>query len=294
MKKAVVRELGREGELRFAVVDAPRRPLKDLYHHLLRGRWSVLLLLSFVTYAVTNLVFAGLYWLEDDGIEGMHSFADALWFSVQTFSTIGYGALTPTSLWANTLVLVESFAGLLGTAMMAAVLFAKLSRPSARVVFSDYLVVQNRDGVPTLQLRIANERNNQILNAELQVAALVEERSLEGEYMRRFRKLALERERSPLFAMSWTGIHRLDEDSPLFGLTADNVTKRLVFVLVTFTGTDDTFVQTVHTRKVFMPSSICFGVRFADMIEHAEGQTRMHYQRLNELEPERSSPDAAA
>lgn len=276
---------GPDDDLSFDVVGIKPHPLRDAYHHLLRGRWTVLISLAFGCYAITNLLFALLYWAEGDGVRGMRegSFSDALWFSVQTFSTIGYGALTPQTPFANVVVLVESFAGLVGTAMMAALLFAKLSRPTARVAFSNLMVVHERDGVPTLQLRIANERSNSIINAELQLVVLTEDESQEGESMRRFRNLKLERSRSPLFALTWTGIHRLDETSPLYGLNEENAAGKIVFMLATFSGTDDAFLQTVHSQKVFRSHDVRFDAYFEDMIEHLPDRTRMHYRNLHLL-----------
>src|ERR1700730_16922744 len=170
--------------------------LSDLYHFLLRESWPALLAGIVLSFVAINALFAVIYLL-DRGIENARpgSFADAFFFSVQTMATIGYGKMVPESVVANILVSVEALFGLLGLAMITGLVFAKFSRPTARVRFSKYAVVSNRDGIPSLHFRMANMRANRIVDASARVVFARQEKTLEGEEMRRFYDLKLQRDR---------------------------------------------------------------------------------------------------
>lgn len=273
---------------RYRINGSPFRPLADLYFFLLAEPWWRLLPLAFGAYLAINLLFAGLFTLGGDCVAGAQpgAFDDAFWFSVQTFSTIGYGGMSPKTPYAHALVTLESFAGLIGVAFGTGLLFAKFARPSARVGFSRNLVVAPRNGTPSLQLRIANARCGHMINARMSVSALMEEVTSEGAYMRRLVDLRLERATSPLFALAWTIIHTLDQDSPLHGLTAADVEQRVLAVVVSFEAVDDTFMQVVHASHFYRPQDILFDACFVDMIRHPDNLTvEMDYARLHDIRP---------
>ena len=154
-----------------AVIGAPRTTLRDFYYLFLKVRWSVAIAVIVVAYLALNAVFA-LTYLAVGGVTNARpgSFYDALCFSVETMGTVGYGWMYPTSAAANAVMMVESVTSLIVTAVATGLVFAKFSRSSARVVFSKYAVIGPMDGVPTLMLRVGNERGNQILEATVRVA----------------------------------------------------------------------------------------------------------------------------
>ena len=183
--------------------------LSDLYHFLLTESWPVLLAGIVLIFVVVNSIFAMVYML-DKGVENARpgSFADAFFFSVQTMATIGYGKMDPDTFLAEVMMSIEALTGLVGLAVVTGLVFAKFSRPTARVRFSRVAIVSNRDGVPSLQFRLANMRANRIVDASARVVFARQERTLEGEEMRRFYDLKLQRDRNSLFIYSWTVIHR--------------------------------------------------------------------------------------
>lgn len=276
-----------DGRFRYRRVGVPLRRFNDVFHFLMRVNWWVLLGLTFGGYVALNLIFALLYMVDPRGIDHMrpHLF-DALWFSVQTMATIGYGAMSPTTFYTNSIVFVESFVGLAGVALGTGLLYARMSRPTAKVGFSDALVVHRRNGVPTLMIRMTNQRSNQIVEARMSVTALVDEVTLEGDRMRRLRTLHLEREVTPLFTLSWTAFHPIDEDSPLFQLPDGPVDERVRGYIVTFSGLDDTFNQTIHARTILTPDQVHIGVRFADMLQDLpDGRIQIDHTLLSRYEP---------
>jgi len=178
----------------------------DFYHDLLTASWPGFFLQLGALFIVVNLVFALLYLADPGGIANARpgSFPDAFFFSVQTLGTLGYGVMAPRTLWANILVTVESFSGILTIALFTGIIFARFSRPIARVVFSNVAVVAQFDGVPTLMFRAANQRGEFIVDAEVSVTLARQHTTLEGVTMRRFQELKLERSKNSLFPLSWT------------------------------------------------------------------------------------------
>ena len=136
---------------------------------------------------------------------------------MQTLGTLGYGVMAPKSLYANAVVAVETFVGLFKLAIATGLLFARVSRPTARIMFSDKAVVTPLDGVPTLMFRAANRRRNLVVEAEVSVTLLHDVVTAEGNLLRRFDELTVLRSRSPLFFMTWQVMHKIDEASPLYG-----------------------------------------------------------------------------
>jgi inward rectifier potassium channel len=161
--------------------------LGDLYHHLLTLRWWAFLLGLAAVYLSLNVIFAVLYLIGDGAIANARPgvFADAFFFSVETISTIGYGQLSPATLYGHIVMTGEALVGLMLIAVAAGLMFARFSRPVARVVFSNVAVVAPYNGVPTLTLRLANQRRNEILEAQVSVSLVRDERTVEGEWMRR-------------------------------------------------------------------------------------------------------------
>ncbi len=253
----------------------------------IRASWPGFLGALAGAYALTNAAFAALYLAGGDCINAQdpRSFADAFSFSVQTIATIGYGAMSPTTPWANAVVAIESFVGLLAVALASGMCFAKFSRPDARVGFSSVAVVSDREGRPCLMFRIANERNSRIIDARISVYALVDEVTLEGQRMRRFHPLVLERDRSPVFLMSWLVMHPLDRGSPLVGDDPTRLDPAVRSIVVTLSGVEDTFMSTVHRQHHYQPDDVRFGHRFVDMIGDDNGELTLDHSRLHDTVP---------
>jgi inward rectifier potassium channel len=211
------------------------------------------------------------------------SFMDAFFFSVQTMATIGYGDMHPATVYTNFLVTIEVLLGMTGLALSTGLVFARFSRPTARVMFSNVAVVVDHDGVPSLMFRAANQRSNQILEAEVAVMLLRDELSEEGVEMRRFHDMAVSRPRTPMFALSWTVIHPIDQASPLRGESRDSLARSHAQIIVSIGGIDETFSQTIHARHTYEADEIRWNHRFADILTRAEdGHRRIDYRRFHD------------
>jgi len=260
----------------------------DLYHELLKRPWWVTIGALFAGWLFINATFAALYLIGGDCISAADpaSFLQAFSFSVQTISSIGYGAMHPTTQWAWVLADIEAFVGMLMVAMGTGLMFAKFSRPTARIDFSEVVLVHLRNGVPHLVLRTANRRGNRIVGAQMQLAIFVDETTVEGHSMRRLVRLPLTRESTPTFAMSMTLFHPIDEASPLYGRTPATLHQAFANMMVTVKGLDETFNQTVHAQYFYGPEHVRWDARFVDMIEStADGTVAVHHNRLSLIEP---------
>jgi inward rectifier potassium channel len=261
---------------------------RDPYHLLLTLNWWRFFGLIALGYVATNALFALLYLAGGNAIENARpgSFADAFFFSVQTMASIGYGAMYPRTDYANILVTIEALIGLTGLAMGTGVTLARFSRPTARVTFSRVAVIAPHNEMPTLMFRAANERRNQILEAQMRVSLLRDEFTAEGEFMRRFYDLKLIRSQSSFFALTWTVMHPIDESSPLYGETPDSLAQTKAEVVVSLVGIDETVSQTVHARYFYLEQEILWHHRFADvLLEKPNGQRLIDYNRFHEVIP---------
>jgi inward rectifier potassium channel len=262
---------------------------RDLYHQALKLSWRRFLLLGTLMFVVLNFVFAVLYWLQPGGITDLKpgSLSEAFFFSVQTLATIGYGRWAPISTYANSIVTVETLVGVSTIALFTALAFARFARPTAKIVFSRHMVVAPFDGVPTLMMRLSNERGNQILEARVSMTMLRDERTAEGQYIRRLHDLALVRDHTPVFSMSFQVMHRLDEASPLFGYSQARMQAEWVEIVALVSGLDETMMQNVHARASYDGSEILFGHRFADLFGFLPDGTRaMDYRQFHVTEPD--------
>ncbi len=259
---------------------------RDLYHLLLKMKWGPFVAVMAVAYIGLNLIFACLYLMIGDGIANASpgSFSDAFFFSIQTLSTVGYGSMYPKSFPAQILTTIEIFVGVLCLSILTGLMFARFSRPTARVMFSKVAVICPHNGIPTLMFRAANRRENQILEAHVRVSFLRDEITAEGQKMRRFYDLKLIRNSTPVFALTWLIMHPIDLDSPLYGLTPKDLDPLQGEFWVTITGLDETFSQTIHSRYAYDLNDIIWNARFLDVfIEAPNGDRFLDLRRFHEI-----------
>jgi inward rectifier potassium channel len=263
-------------------------PLSDFYHTLMRASWPTTFGVILAALVVVNVLYASVYVLLGDGIEGVRAgnFEDCFFFSVQTLATIGYGKMVPVTRAAHVIVTLEAFTGVLVTAVTTGILFAKFSRPTARVLFSRVCVIAPFEGKRTLMFRIANERANRIVQASVKLTALRFVTTEEGHVLRRLLDLKLHRSDSAMFAITWSVFHTIDESSPLFGLDAEALAKERFALVVTLVGLDETLAQTVHARHSWEHDEIVFDRRFVDVLaENEDGSRTMDLTKFHDTLP---------
>jgi inward rectifier potassium channel len=260
---------------------------RDPYHLLLTLPWPGFIVLMGLLYLATNTLFAVTY-LVGGGVKNAEpsSFLDVFFFSVQTLASIGYGAMYPESVFANSVVTIEAMIGLMGIAVLTGLAFARFSRPTARVLFSRVAVIVPFEGVPTLMFRTANQRRNQILEAQVRIYLMRDEISAEGKSMRRFHELKLTRSRTPSFALSWTLMHPIDEQSPFYGATSESLQQTRATMVVSLSGLDETVAQVIHARHIYAAHEVLWNYQFVDIIhDTADGHRYIDYGCFHNVSP---------
>jgi inward rectifier potassium channel len=257
----------------------------DISHRCMTASWPAFIGGAALVFVAFNAVFAFFYWIGNQPISNVPggAYIDYLYFSIETLSTAGYGDMHPDTHYGHFIATVELFTGIFSMSLMTGLIFARFSRPNARLLFADNPVIFNHDGKPTLMLRLANERHNIISNATAKLWLFKNIVSMEGEQLRRFYELQLTQNQNPGLALSWTLYHVLDEKSPLCGVTADDLAAVKASLAVVVSGYDVVAAQTVHARKTYEYSDIRFGHRYADILGTAEdGRLRVDYGRFHE------------
>ena len=265
----------------------------NLYHTLLTLKWRVFLALVLLLYFLSNIFFGILYSsLGADAIVDTSSapteslFVRAFFFSVQTFATIGYGTIHPVGIVANLLVTIESYYSLLANALITGVVLARFARPGAMLVFSEVAVIAPYRGKQGFMFRIVNGRSNQLIEVEAKVmfARFVDDN---GVAKRRFDLLELERRKVAFFPLAWTVVHPIDESSPMYGLSAEDLKRTDAEILILLSATDETFAQIVHTRSSYKHHEIRYGRKFANLYRDTENgeSISINIKKLSATEP---------
>ena len=245
------------------------RPENNFYHWLLGTSWASFMLLVVLVYLGTNLVFAFAYLACGDGAithAQSGSLLDVFFFSVQTMATIGYGRMTPVGSWPNAIVTFEAFFGIVYSALTTGLAFARFTRPTAGVRFSKVAVVGNHDGIKTLKFRVANDRSSHIVEAQLRLWLIAESMTSEGERYRRSVELALHRSESPVFSLTWTAMHSVDETSALNDYLGNSALNGRWHLLITFTGYHESLANQVYARHVYLPRDVQQNATFVDIV----------------------------
>jgi len=240
------------------------------YHAMLTVPWWQFFGATALLYLLVNAMFAAAYLAcgpsalgsDTAGME-QHTYLRGFFFSVQTLSTIGYGHVVPIGLAANALVTLESLVGLLGFAIVTGLLFARFSRPTAKMLFSRRALIAPYRDFTAFEFRVANARSNELIEVSAKVL-LSRFEETDGIRTRRYYPLPLERSAVTFLPLTWTVVHPIDEKSPLFGETAESLNAARAEFLVLLSGYDETFSATVHTRTSFVPDELLWGYRFAN------------------------------
>jgi inward rectifier potassium channel len=257
----------------------------DISHRCMTASWPAFIGGAALVFITFNAVFALFYWLGDHPIANVPDgqYIDYLYFSIETLSTAGYGDMHPQTHYGHFIAAIELFTGIFSMSLMTGLIFARFSRPSARLLFADNPVISDHEGERTLMIRLANERHNIIANATARLWLFKNDLSKEGMAYRRFFELPLARSESPALALSWTLFHVIDKDSPLYGLNAEDLEAINAGLGLIVSGYDDVAAQTVHARKSYEHSDIRFGHRYAEILRATDdGRLKIDYSRFHD------------
>ncbi|MBV9404331.1 MAG: hypothetical protein JO211_03235 [Acidobacteriaceae bacterium] len=288
---ALKRVINKDGQFNIRRKGGNWRDL-HLYLFMINASWFLFFGLIAAVFIMVNTAFAGIYMaIGIDHIKGTEAptmglrFLNAVFFSAHTLTTVGYGNMYPDGPLANTMAALEAMTGLLGFAIATGLVFGRFSRPSARIGFSKNVLIAPYQDITSLQFRLVNRRSNLIINLRARLLLMTVE-YVGGRMQRKFTPLPLERDEVLFLALTWTVVHPIDENSPLYGKTAEDLERLQAEVLVVISGFDDTFSQTVHSRYSYRYEDIKWGAKFAPAFDVGQsGDLLIELNRVSAVEP---------
>jgi len=276
---------------------AARFDIRDPYHFMLSLSWPQFALAFLVLNLGINIFFASLYWCQPGCIANARPgvFSDNFFFSMETLATVGYGVMAPATLYGHCVAASEIITGVAFTAIMTGLTFVRFSRAKAKILYADKAVIAQYNGRPTLMIRIANGRAGMLVDATAEVAALVGERSHEGQFFRRVYDMKLSRSRLQMFPLTWTVMHEIDQKSPLHGMDEAMLGRADFRLYIAVKARDFTLAADVYDAKTYLAADIAFGMRYSDAVSIDEdGRTVADLCRLSLIEPDSGTSFASA
>lgn len=269
------------------------RAWMNSYHRLITMPWHKFLLVILASYFTVNLVFALLYYFvgidQLAGVEAlsknMSPFWAAFFFSSQTLTTVGYGHISPVTWLSSSIASIEALVGLMMFAIITGLLYARFSRPNPIIRFSDFMTISPYLDMNALMFRIINEKSNQLINVVVNVSLSRNETNEEGKIIRKYYTLDLERKEVKFFATTWTIVHPITADSPLYGMTQEMLENSDAEIMISIEGTDDTYADLVNVRKSYLYNEIEWGIKFTNILTEQEGKYVVELKRVNDTFP---------
>ena len=284
------RFINKDGTFNVKRKGAPFAATFSPFHYFITISWFRVLTIILTGYFAINTFFAVLYYWTGieklggvDGETKVEKFLDAFFFSCQTFTTVGYGRINPLGITANFISSLESLTGLLSFAIVTGILYGRFARPNASIIFSDNGIIAPYGDITAFEFKLANARTNQLIDVQVQVA-LSRIEGEPGKESRRYYELELERRTLDFFPTTWTVVHPIDENSPLYGYTKEEVDKSDAEFLILFKAFDDKFAQNIHTRNSYKYNELKWGVTFAtNFHRRKDGVTVLELDKMSDL-----------
>ncbi|MFN2476681.1 MAG: ion channel [Chthoniobacterales bacterium] len=276
------------GQVEFLKINAAPREWRDSYHWILSLSWPRFAAVLLAAYLALNLIFATAYAVGGPCIGEMTpgSFPAAFFFSVETLATVGYGHMYPATGYGHVVVTLEIVVGMVWVAVITGLIFVRFSRPVARILFGRNLLIGRFNGEETLMFRVANLRHTSMVEARFRMIFSRDELMQEGDTVRRFYDLKVFPEHMISFPAALTIRHTITEQSPLFGVTLEQLEATKAFFLASAVSTETVMAASVQSQRDYSAADVRFGHRFVDVYEELEGgQLRVDYGRLHETEP---------
>jgi inward rectifier potassium channel len=258
----------------------------DLYHRSMTVYWPVFFGSAAAIFVALNAVFGFLYSLGHEPIANAAENGPLayFYFSIETLATVGYGDMHPQTNYGHLIATIEIFTGMSFLAVMTGLIFARFSRPRARFVFAKEAVITRHEGRPTLMIRLANARHNTVSRASARLWIIRAERTKEGDQLRRFYEIKLDRSEHPMFVLSWMLFHVIDNDSPLHGMTASDLAEGDALLVLNVGGLDDSSAQQLYARHIYSWRDIRWHYRYKDIASVSpQGRFLLDYTKFDDV-----------
>jgi inward rectifier potassium channel len=242
----------------------------DFYHRALTMSWPTFFGLATTVFLMMNAIFAMIYEIDPHGIANQFpkGLAGAFFFSVETLATVGYGDMHPQSVYTHVVATAEIIIGMGNIAVITGLIFARFSRPQSRIKFGKHPIVRTIEGKQVLMMRAANMRLNLIAQASAKLHLIYLHSSPEGFQIRRIQDMKLMRDQHPVFVLSWNVMHVIDEESPLYNVSLEDLEAKEASLLISIEGVDETTSQSMMARHQWSIKEIRWNHRYRDLVYH--------------------------
>jgi inward rectifier potassium channel len=262
------RFINKDGSFNVRKRGLPFYKTVNLYHLLVNMTWPRFFAVVVLSYIAENILFATLYYVTGiEGLQGVHAeteigkYLEAFFFSSQTITTLGYGRIAPVGAVTSAIAAVESLLGLLAFALVTGLLYGRFSRPTANIIFSKNAVVAPYKDVSSIQFKIANQWDSQLIEVEVQVILGMFVQA-DGHTKRILHQLELERDKIPTFPLTWNVVHPIEKNSPLYGLNEKQFHEADIELMVMVKAFDQTFSQNVYKLSSYKHNEILWNRKF--------------------------------
>jgi inward rectifier potassium channel len=261
--------------------------IRDPYSIAVSVTWRSFFLLLLLIELLINTVFAILYTLNPGCLTNANpgSFVEAFFFSIETLATVGYGTVAPANLYGHIVSAIEILCGLIFTAIITGLIFVRFSKPKPNILFADHAVISKHNGIPTLMIRVANGRRTAMAGAVAEAAVFKSTMSSEGRGFRQVHELKLIRDTMPLFMLTWTVMHVIDKESPLYGLALETLASSDLLIALTIQARDHTAGEDVFDLRFYNAQRILVGMAYQDAISFDEqGRPNADLSKISHIE----------
>jgi inward rectifier potassium channel len=273
---------------------AARYDLRDPYRIAVTMSWPRFFLALLAFDLAINLVFALLYLVDPGGVAHARPgvFVDVFFFSIETLATVGYGVMAPADLYCHIVSSIEILCGLVFTAIMTGLIFARFAKPKAKILFAKSAVITRYKGGTALMIRLANGRASLLTDATARLSVFLLERDSGGKLLRTGHELSLAQPALEILALTWTLVHEIDEHSPLADHTPERLAALDARLILTLEARDTALGASVFAMQDYAASAIHVGMRYQDAVTtDAEGHTEGDLGRLSLIEPDQAAAE---
>ncbi|WP_375238185.1 ion channel [Aurantibacter sp.] len=261
------------------------------YHFLINQTWWSFFGLAAFVFFLTNIVFAFIYIII--GIEQIATpsnsfltdFSNAFFFSSQTLTTLGYGAMAPTGWLSGLISSFEAFIGLAMFSFLTGLIYGRFSKPKASVRFSKPIILRDFNHTKAIMFRIVNNRSSVMIKPKITVTLALTSIKKDKTPKRDFYNLDLERNSITYLPSTWTIVHEIDKESPLFNMPNNDIVNQNGELLVMLTYYDESFNQEVHQMYSYVLKEVLLDYKFQPAYHYnSEGEMVLDYNKFDLIE----------
>lgn len=240
-----------DGSFNIKHINRPNS-LSENYNYLINITWGMFFLWVFLGYTLINTLFAIIYTFL--GIVNIteptgnlyRDFLNAFFFSAQTITTVGYGAMAPKGLVFGVISSFEALIGLLSFSFVTGLLYGRFSKPRANIRFSNNLILKEHNGVDCIMFRLMSRSTNVMIRPRIEATLALSKEDKDKKFVNNFYNLKLERDSITYLPTTWTVVHPIEQSSPLAEYNRQQLQCLNAEILILFSYYDESFAQEVH------------------------------------------------